>query len=298
MIIALTLYAFRFMVIKPYYAMSGTEFQMDSFSYALMVVITMLIASAGYILNDYYDLEIDKINRPSKPTVTGAIKPGSLPIMALLFSLFSITGIILLCCRMHTIFPLPVFALALFTVWWYARYLKKSFIWGNLAVSFMSAFTLGMAWFYEWLLLKKAGVDIYEVKPISQMAVGIVIFAFFLSLIREIVKDLEDMEGDSTQDCKSLPIIKGEVATKAIVYALLFILFVLLIFAQYQLLRLYFPLVVIWLGLFVQLPILFLIFKLRKASDKSGYHQLSTLLKWIMVGGISSMAIIWMNFKL
>lgn len=297
-IIALTLYAFRYLVVKPYYGMSGTEFQMDSINYSLMVIVTLFIAVAGYVSNDYFDLEIDRINRPDRPAVSGKISHSAFPFIAVSFSILSVAGMIVLWLRMNCFWAVPVLLLALLSVWWYAAILKKSLFLGNLAVSFMSSLTLGMAWFFEWLMLHKAGIHIYETKPLNRIAIGIVVFAFMLSLIREIIKDLEDMEGDGLNNCRSIPIVKGVSFTKNFLYILSMILLILLVFGQIGLSAMYFPMVVIWLIPAVQLPVLLFIIRLRKADSRESYHRLSTMIKWIMVGGIASMAIIWINFRM
>lgn len=296
-IIALTLYAFRYMVLQPYYGMSGTEFQLDGFSFGIMVAVTMLIAVTGYLINDYYDTGIDRINRPERPSVNGSIAEGSLKTLAIAFSLMSIAGMILLVIRIHSLIPLFIFMLSLFTVWWYAWRLKKSLAWGNLAVSFMSSLTIGMAWFYEWLLLHNAGLDLYEIKPITEITIGIVVFAFFLTFIREIIKDMEDVEGDRRFGCRSIPISLGIPATRKIVLVASIQLIILLLVAQYFLSKMNFPLVVYWLIPAVELPLLLFLFRLNRSSTPVDYHRLSTLLKWIMIGGIFSMLVIWLNFK-
>lgn len=296
-IIALTLYAFRYMVLQPYYGMSGTDLQLDSFSFGVMVAVTMLIAVTGYLINDYFDTGIDLINRPDRPSVNGSITPGSLRTLAIAFSLMSIAGMILLVIRIHLLTPLFIFMLSLFTVWWYARRLKKSLAWGNLAVSFMSSLTIGMAWFYEWLLLQNAGLDLYEIKPITEITIGIIVFAFFLTFIREVIKDMEDMEGDRRFGSRSIPISLGIPATRKIILIATILLILLLLTAQYFLTGMNFPLVVFWLVPSVELPLLLFIYRLYRASSPVDYHRLSTLLKWIMVGGIFSMLVIWINFK-
>jgi 4-hydroxybenzoate polyprenyltransferase len=296
-IIALTLYAFRYLVVLSYYGMSGTKFQMDNFSFGLMVMTTLFIAAAGYLVNDYFDLDIDRVNCPDKFSVNGTTSGRSLIINSVLFSSLSVIGIILLTIRLQSVIMTFVLLIALMAVWWYARILKRSYIWGNLAVSLMSAFTLGMAWFFEWILLNKAGIDLFETRAITEISIGICFFAFMLSLIREIVKDIEDMEGDSQFGCRSIPIIKGIPVTKKVVAILTFMLFLALLFSQYWLLRQNFQLVLIWLVPSVELPILLFLFRLRKANTVIEYHRLSLLLKWIMVGGIASMGIIWLNFR-
>ncbi len=278
--------------------MSGTDFQMDSISFGLMVMITMLIAVAGYLINDFQDIDIDLVNRPDRPSVNGNFNPGVLKGSAYTLSLLSLAGMMLLSYLMGTPTPLIPLILALITVWWYAIRLKKSLVWGNLAVSLMSSLTLGMAWLFEWILLQQSGITLYETKPITQIAVGIVMFAFLLSFIREILKDVEDLEGDSSYGCKSVPVVIGVTRTKSLLIGLSILLLVLLIIGQVYLSRMDFPLVLAWLIIAVEIPVIVLIILILRAKSKQSFHFLSTFLKWIMVGGITSMAWIWINFKL
>lgn len=297
LIIALTLYCFRYLVALPYYSIAGTGFQMDEFSFALMVAVTMMIAVAGYLINDHYDREIDKINRPGRPSVSGNIRASSLSVMAALFSITAMTGMILLSIRMASVTPALVLFAALITVWWYAMHLKKSLLWGNLAVAFMSSLTLGMAWLFEWMLMVRAGIGSADLNAISWIALGITVFAFLLSLIREIIKDLEDLEGDRMFGCRSIPIVKGIRFTTRLVVILLLILFILLLFSQIYLIRSGMPMVAWWLVFAVDIPSGFFLYYLLHATAKQDYHKLSSLLKWIMVGGIASMAAIWLSFR-
>jgi 4-hydroxybenzoate polyprenyltransferase len=119
-----------------------------------------------------------------------------------------------------------------------------------------------------------------------------------LSLIREMVKDLEDRKGDEQFGCRSLPIVKGDAFTRRTVKGLTLLLFVLLVFAQYRLAGMYFPLVIGWLIVFVEIPLLIFLYLLHKADSSRSYHSCSTFLKWIMVGGILSMVIIRINFNM
>lgn len=296
-IIALTLYAFRYFVTGPYYGMSGTVYQMDSLAYGTMVIVTMLIAVAGYVINDYNDMGIDRVNRPDRPSVNGTYSPGQLKMTAVSLSILSLAGMAGFSFRLHTALPLLPFTLALITVWLYASYLKRSFLWGNLSVAFMSSLTLGMAWLFEWYLLNRAGIKLYEIKPITQITGGIIVFAFVLSLMREIIKDAEDMEGDSAFQCKSLPLVIGIKATRKLLLIVTAVLLILLVLAQIHLNNMNFPMVIAWLLITVEIPALLLMFLLFRAKTKKDFHRLSTFVKWMMVGGISSMAVIWLNFK-
>ena len=296
-IIAVTLYAFRYLVVKPYYRMSGTDFQMDTMSFGLMVAITMLIAVIGYLSNDYFDAGIDQINHPERVPINRKVKERTLITTAFLLSLVCVAGITILSIRLGSGLVAFVLLLALFTVWWYARILKRSFIWGNLAVSLMSSLTLGMAWFFEWIKLNSGGFHLYETKPITLISLGICFFAFILSLIREIVKDIEDMEGDEQFGCRSMPIIKGVPFAKKFTRVLSVLLLASLIYSQYWLIKQNFQLVVIWLVPAVEIPLLLFLFRLNNAFTTNEFHKISRSLKWIMVGGIASMGVIWLNFR-
>jgi 4-hydroxybenzoate polyprenyltransferase len=296
-IIALTMYAFRYFVLNPYYGMSGTNYQIDAISFGIMVIVTMLIAIAGYVINDLNDIGIDRVNRPDRPSVNGTFSPGNLKGIAFTLSFLSFAGMLVLSFRLNSVLPLLPLSMALITVWWYALRLKKSLLWGNLAVAFMSSLTLGMAWLFEWYSLARSGVELYEIKPITQITGGIVVFAFLLSLMREIIKDAEDIEGDSTFQCKTLPITIGLHSTRKVLLIMTFILLGLLVLAQFHLNYMNFPMVIAWLLVAVEIPSLVLIFLVLKAKTKKDFHRLSTFVKWMMVGGISSMALIWLNFK-
>ena len=161
--------------------------------------------------------------------------------------------------------------------------LKKSLLWGNIAVSSMSAGTIVMAWIIE----KQCSILPAEASErITLIIASISVFAFMLSMLREIVKDMEDMEGDKLIHCRSLPIIKGLPFTKKVLILLVAITFVLLIIAQNYLLQFSKVLAVVWLVLAVEVPLVYFLVKLRKAESRTDFHTLSSMLKLIMLGGI------------
>jgi 4-hydroxybenzoate polyprenyltransferase len=163
--------------------------------------------------------------------------------------------------------------------------LKKSFLWGNIAVSCMSAGTIAMAWIIE----KQCSILPSEVSDtISAIIVSISVFAFMLSVLREIVKDMEDMEGDKLIHCRSLPIVKGLPFTKKVLILLVAITLVLLGITQVYLLHFDKTVAAIWLFLAVEIPLVYFLLKLQKAQSGTDFHSLSSMLKLIMVGGIAS----------
>ena len=285
LIIAVTFFILRFLIFIPVYsAYSSTPF-MSNAEYMVMVIITICIAAAGYIINDYFDVATDRINKPGQQIIGKQITSGQARTTAVLFSLLAFIAAIGLSVVMQGWLPASLLILALVVAWWYAVHLKRTFLWGNIAVSCMSAGTLAMAWLIE---MQNTTISDEGSGIITNIVTAISIFAFMLSLQREIVKDIEDMEGDKMIRCQSLPLVKGVPFTKTILLMLAAITFILLVAAQIYLFNFGRNFAIAWLFFAVQIPLVFFVIKLTKAETKTDFHFLSSMLKWIMVGGIGS----------
>jgi len=285
LIIALTFLLLRYLIFIPVYNSYSIISEMASMYYMLMITVTILIAVAGYISNDYFDVVTDSVNKPHKQYIGLQITARSALAAAFLSSLLASVLGIWLSVLMRSWLPGILFLLALTVAWWYALQLKKSFIWGNIAVAGMSAGTIAMAWLVE---NQASQVADKPFRIITGIVTAISIFAFLLSLLREIVKDMEDMEGDRLIHCKSIPIVKGIPFTKTLLLILAVITFILLIIAQIYLVQFSRFIAVGWLLIFVEFPLMYFIKSLKSAKIKADYHKLSTLLKWIMLGGLGS----------
>jgi 4-hydroxybenzoate polyprenyltransferase len=285
LIIALTFFILRYLVFIPVLRAFSFSPGMTNFQFLLMVTATMLIAAAGYIINDYFDVLTDRVNKPEKQYIGKQITPGSALATALLLSLTAFALSIWLSANLKTVLPGSLLILALVVTWWYAMQLKRSFLWGNIAVACLSAGTIAMAWLIE------KDISLFTDEPsgiITRIIAAVSIFAFLLSLMREIVKDAEDIDGDRLIACKSLPILKGIPVTKMTLYIFTSITLLLLLSAQIFLLQSSKLIAVMWLFLSVEIPLIYFIPSLIRAQTKTDFHKLSSLLKWIMVGGISS----------
>lgn len=285
LIIALTFLLLRYLVFIPVYSAYSVIAGMGSLHYLLMITATILIAAAGYISNDCFDVATDRINKPEKLYIGIRIPTGSALAMALILSFFAIILTIALSVFIRSLVPAALLLCALAIAWWYALKLKKSLLWGNIAVAGMSAGTVAMAWIIE---LQITQVPAGPFKIITGIIAAISIFAFLLSLMREIIKDVEDIEGDSLIKCRSMPIVKGILFTKALVLMLSLFTLVLLLIAQLILLESSIYLAAIWLLICVEIPLIFFLAALKKADKKADFHKLSTTLKWIMLGGIAT----------
>ena len=285
LIIAFTFLLLRYFVFIPVYSAFSVTSGMGSLQYLLMITSTILIAGAGFVSNDYFDVITDRVNKPHKQYIGIKLKAGSALTIAILLSIVASFFAIWLAVLNRSVIPAILLTMALLVTWWYAMRLKKSFVWGNMAVAFMSAGTIAMAWIIENQISQTPDQPF---RLITGIIAAITIIALLLNFIREIVKDIEDIEGDKLINCRSLPIVKGIPFTKSIVFFLSCFTIILLIIVQSNLLNFSRLPAVIWLLVSAEIPLIYFLFALRKAEQKPDYHKLSTLLKLIMVGGIAS----------
>lgn len=231
---------------------------------------TILLAAAGYIINDYYDVKIDLINKPERVVVGRGV---SRRYAILLHSLLSATGILLGLILNWKIGAVNFFSV--FMLWWYSNMLKRLPFVGNFVVAFLTAGSIAIPWLL-YPFAGKTNILIYT------------LFAFFTTLVREIIKDMEDLKGDNTFGCKTLPIVWGLRKTKNLIYFLT-ILFVISVFLIDALVE---PLPMSYFSIFLFAPVAWLMIRLMRADTKKDFYKLSQLCKLIMVLGIFSMALI------
>lgn len=235
----------------------------------LVSASTVLIAAGGYIINDYYDIKIDLVNKPDRVIIGQSITRR----YALLFhTVLSMLGIML-----GSIVNWRIGAInfaSVFLLWWYSNDLKRQPFIGNLVVALLT----GSA-----IMLVDA---LYATGNI--LIVSYSTFAFFMTLIREIVKDMEDLKGDDTFGCKTLPIVWGLRKTKFFIYGILilFALTVLILNFSFTQLPLYYFLV------FLFPPLLFLLYRLIQADTKRDFEWLSNFCKVIILLGIISLVFV------
>lgn len=233
----------------------------------LLSLSTVVIAAAGYIINDYYDVKIDFINKPERVEIGKTITRR----FAILFHVsLSLSGILMGLFLSWKIGLVNAFSV--FLLWLYSNNLKRLPFVGNLSVGLLT----GLSIFVVEILYpgNHAMILVYSV------------LAFFMTLVREIVKDMEDLKGDNTFGCRTLPIVFGIRKTKWIIYSVLlvFSLSILWIELYYDELPEYYFLI------FLLTPMLLLVYRLSRADTKSEFNQLSTFCKFILLLGILSMA--------
>ncbi|WP_370582911.1 geranylgeranylglycerol-phosphate geranylgeranyltransferase [Pontibacter sp. 172403-2] len=239
--------------------------------FAALTLSTVLIAAAGYIINDYYDVKIDAINKPERMLVGKAIRRRRAMFAHLVLST---AGVVI---GLALAIPVGLINMgAVLLLWGYSARLKKMLLVGNVVIALLSA---------SMLLV----VAVYD-DALNKITLGYALFAFLISLIREIIKDMEDMKGDASFDCRTLPIVAGIRNTKLVLYPLvaLFLAFLLVVVFHRRTALLFDS----YMLLLVLLPSIWLVIKLARSDRRRDFAYLSNLNKFIMLTGILSMLLV------
>lgn len=249
--------------------------------FIFLCLATLLVGAGGYIINDYLDVKLDLINKPTKVVVGQVISRRWT--MFLHFSMNAIALVLGLCIGTKVTLAIIIAAAML---WVYSVSLKRQFLAGNVLVSCLSAFVIVLNFIYD-NSLQESLIWAYS------------FFAFMLTLLREIIKDTEDIRGDGKFNCKTIPIVIGVRKTKNILQYATGI-FAVLLFVYTSFYAASHPFVhsaargsfIFYMMVFVIIPLLILLYIIKTADTSSDFHRLSTYTKLIMVTGMLSM-IFW-----
>jgi 4-hydroxybenzoate polyprenyltransferase len=293
-IVALTQYLLFYFLLLPAFHKAQLLPLLDHFHFFLLVLDTMLIAAGGYVINDYYDQEIDLRNKPDKRIV--GIKLSGRAALWLYASILLSGATLALYLAIH-VENLPLFGLyplACLGLWLYSRFWKKAFLIGNILVSIFCAFVAGIVWFAEratYTLLWDGSLEL-GIK-LQFLLSAYLLFAFLSTMYREIIKDIEDREGDAMENGRTLPIVLGVNIGKWVSFLFGILLLFVMIWLASHFILLNQPTKVILLGLLGIAPLLFSFMLLRKARRKSDFYQLSQIAKFIMFAGILLIPFLW-----
>lgn len=271
---------------------------LKNWQYLLLVLATLLIAAAGYVINDIMDQETDNINKPNKTIVGKTITEGTA--YNIYFGL-NISGMLIGyyladCVNKTSFFGIFIISSAL--LYLYATSFKQIAFVGNFVVALVLALSVIVVGMFDIIpLLSYVALEqSAKMHIILSIILDYVVFAFIINLIREIVKDLEDIEGDDSQGMRTLPIVIGVSKTLKIVFCIsVLATLTLLWYINSNLMesKLYYAM--IYGLLFVVAPLIFFVVKIWNAKTKEDFRLLSTVLKWILFFGILSILAINLN---
>lgn len=301
--IALTQYLIRYFVMQKILAAHGIDLGLNNSFFNFLVLSTVLIAAAGYIINDYFDVKTDMINHPDTVVIDKAIKRRWAIILHISFTIF---GVLLgvLCALKAGYLRLAIFHFAAATLlWFYSTNFKKQLLIGNIVVSLLTASVAFIPFVYEIGLLQRVNPDFtiqHTAAILSCFKVVFIfsLFAFITSMAREIIKDMEDFKGDKATGGLTMPIYWGIPASKLTSFFLLVITQILLLFVIYnsfKFSRIIFSTQSIYIFGALVLPLAILLILLLKAQEPRRFKNASQLLKFIMLLGLGFSIIFYYN---
>lgn len=258
----------------------------------VLIAASVLIAAGGYIINDYFDINIDRVNKPDKMVVEKIIYRR----WAILMHIFiTAAGLILsLAVSFKTNYLIVAVNIGCaILLWVYSTTFKKKLLSGNIIIAALMAWTVLVIYFATsgFFYLSRGGDEqIHQaMQRIYKFAVLYAGFAFIISLIREVVKDIEDMEGDAKYGCKTMPIVWGVPAAKVFAGVWMVVLIGALVILQFYVLQLRWWLSALYCALLLIAPLCWTLHKFYKAQNTADYRRISTMIKVVILLGILSM---------
>jgi len=301
LIVALTQLLIKFCLINP--PRFEINFILSNTQFYLLVLATVFITASGYIINDIYDVATDTINKDQKRIIGKSIKSRN---AIFWYVFFNLIGLLLGFYIAYIVDKLAfglIFFYCIFSLWTYSKHMKNSFLLGNLQVSFLTALSIFNVALFDIIPngINKTNNELIIFKIILCYTA----FAFITTFIREMIKDMEDMEGDKKINAETLAITYGIKKTKWISLAFTMLTFFGIAYFQYfqysiissefeydgQPVSLY-PWGVnqnaILYTIFIQCLFVFLCLKIYHSQVKTDFYFISQLCKFIMIVGILS----------
>jgi 4-hydroxybenzoate polyprenyltransferase len=241
-------------------------FPLLSLSFVAVAGSIILAAASGYGINDYYDVKIDVINKPKEVIIGRSITKKHALVYYFILNTLSLA--------LSSLGGWKVFCIvggSLFLLWVYANALKRLPFIGNLVVAFLSGLTIVTLIVYNGNYGTEGSL--------------FVVFAFGSTLVREILKDLEDRKGDAQHGCRTLPIVLGVASTKLILYSVI----IAYVMASGILSLLVNQQLFLYLSATVGPLYIYSLVTLYRADTKKHFKRLSRISKIIMVIGIFAM---------
>jgi len=305
LIIAASMFLIKYAIMQVFVNASDLSFQLEPKFFFLLILSVLFIAAGGYLINDYFDQDIDTANKPNEVIVGKEISANS---VMTIYAIFNVMGILLayfVAAKVGVTQLAFVHVITVGLLWFYSSEFKKMLLIGNIIVAVLSAVVFFIPVMFEIPLLikqfKKVVLEneelflMYKQIPLAieanfkfmwYWATAFAAFAFLISLSREIIKDCEDLEGDERYGATTFPAKFGLSLSNKLVIFVLIITISLLAFAQYNIFIAKDYYSFSYILVFFQIPLLFLIYKIHSAYTSTNYKFISKGLKLLMVLGL------------
>lgn len=293
------MYFMRFFILGEILGHNELELQMAEWQFALLVLSIVLIAAGGNIINDYFDLRADRINKPHRIIIGKHVNRRVAMASHIVFNVVGVLigGYLAWEVGMWKLVIIHLFAAA--SLWYYSVIFKRELLIGNIVIALLAALiplTVGL--FEIPLVMDRYGAEVQafflEIDPnadpnlffkiLFYFILGFAGYAFLLTLIREIQKDLADVRGDRQVGCRTLPVVIGERRTKLIVLVLLGVSCVTILMVGYYLFSDWITMV--YTSVFVVMPLVIAGWTTLRADERTRYVTAFSWTKVAMATGL------------
>lgn len=293
--IGITQLLFHFCVVVPAANGSVNTFPLRLTTPLLLLLCfsSICIAAAGYIINDYFDINIDQVNKPDRMIIGKKMgRRWALVWHLVLSGIGLIIGTWVSMQLNNWLIALGNIVCVLL-LWFYSTSFKRQLLIGNVVISALTAWVILVLLVAElpgwWTTGLATEQEKATVARLSRIGLLYAAFAFVLSLIREVVKDLEDMEGDRKDGCRTMPLQWGMPAAKVFTGVWMVVLIGALLIMQVYVIQFSWWFFSIYIVILVIAPLIHIFRKFLHAKQIQHFSYLSKMLKWSMLTGIISM---------
>jgi 4-hydroxybenzoate polyprenyltransferase len=265
--------------------------------YGLLVLSTVLIAAGGFVINNIFDQDTDNENKPNNVIVGKSISEAA---AYNIYIALNVTGVGIGFYLSNVILKpsfAAIFILIAATLYLYATSLKQMLVVGNIIVALILSFSVIIIGMFD-LLPATYAANQHQMANMFSVLLDYAIFAFIINFIREIVKDMEDVNGDYNQGMNTLPIVLGVGRTAKLVFGLSIVPVVILLyyinknFVAYNLFG-----AAVYSLLFIVGPLIYFSIKIWSAKTSKDFHYLSNILKLVLLLGVISIIVVTFNIK-
>jgi 4-hydroxybenzoate polyprenyltransferase len=299
LIVTLTMVLMRYAVLGPVISKIGVVLingtgkeipmvlQVPWYDFLLLVAATVFITAAGYVINDYFDIKTDLINKGK--VIVGTKIPRRQAMMW--HNIFNIAGVsagFYISWKAGYIYLGVLFLIVTGLLYFYSVSYKRQFLIGNIIVAILTAMIPLIVVFYEWPALYKYytinAISLPKINFVFYWVGGFALFAFLITLTREIIKDTEDFEGDVAYGRNSVAVVLGVLSAKLISISLIIITVALIYLIWYFFIN--DSLTLIYLSVAVVLPLLLVIYKLVRNREGKQFYSAGRIMKMVMLSGL------------
>jgi 4-hydroxybenzoate polyprenyltransferase len=299
LIVAVTMVLMRYAIIEPLLSrmpvipLSGTgesipmTLQCPWYCFVLLVAATLFITAGGYVINDYFDIKTDLINK-GKVIVGTKIPRRQAMMWHTIFNIAGVAAGAYISWKAGYLWMGLLFLLVSGLLYFYSASYKRQFLVGNIIVALLTAMVPLLVIIYEWPFLYRYyavhAIEVPAMRLLFYWIGGFSLFAFLTTLIREIIKDIEDFEGDMAYGMNTMPVLLGIKSSKYVVTGLITVTIALLCLVWALFISDLITL--LYISILVVLPLLYIIYQIVISKNRKQVRNASSIMKIVMLTGI------------